>query len=352
MKTLTKDEEAVLIQELIVELKGKIDGGHKNIVSACPYCGKPDKFGVFIGKEYANKKKFAANCFSCGMGGRDLAKWLKDIDRVDLIPAATTDIEAPVTRKSLLTKEDDTLEVDDELFIAELPEGYNRVYNSDYLEERGFEDDDYDFFEVGVSDNFKFKNYVIFPVIDEGDVVGYVSRHTWSKKKLDRYNKRAKRNDEFQLLRYKNSTDSVANDFVKLLYNIDSVINDETDTVVIVEGIFDVIALTRTLDLYENPHIAVVATFGKKISDTQIYKLQEKGVRNVVIGYDPDAVSTIKEISLKLDKYFNCLVADLNDADKDFDDLEFWEVFDIFSNNLISPIDYNMTKIQRGKLKI
>lgn len=75
-------------------------------------------------------------------------------------------------------------------------------------------------------------------------------------------------------MRYRNSTE---NDFVKLLYNYDSIIEDETDTVILVEGVFDVIALTRKLNLYNNPSVAVVATFGKKISDTQIYKLQAKG---------------------------------------------------------------------------
>ena len=51
--------------------------------------------------------------------------------------------------------------------------------------------------------------------------------------------------------------------------------------------------ITRKLNLYDNHHIAAVATFGKKISEAQIYKLQSKGVRTVVIGYDGDAVSAI-----------------------------------------------------------
>lgn len=69
---------------------------------------------------------------------------------------------------------------------------------------------------------------------------------------------------------------------------------DGTNTVILAEGVFDVVALTRKLELYDNPHIAAVATFGKKISDVQIYKLQSKGVRTVVIGYDGDAVEAVK----------------------------------------------------------
>ena len=39
--------------------------------------------------------------------------------------------------------------------------------------------------------------------------------------------------------RYKNSTE---NEFMKLLYNYDTIIEGETDTVILVEGVFDVIA--------------------------------------------------------------------------------------------------------------
>lgn len=88
--------------------------------------------------------------------------------------------------------------------------------------------------------------------------------------------------------RYKNSTE---NEFMKLLYNYDTIIEGETDTVILVEGVFDVIALTRKLELYDNQRVAVVATFGKKISTTQIYKIQQKGVKTVVLAYDGDAVT-------------------------------------------------------------
>lgn len=94
-----------------------------------------------------------------------------------------------------------------------------------------------------------------------------MARHTWSKEAIDQYNQTAKRNGKYQIRRYNNSTD---NDFVKLLYNYDAVIEDETDTVIIVEGVFDVIALTRKLELYDNTRVAVVATFGKNIRYTNL----------------------------------------------------------------------------------
>lgn len=123
-------------------------------------------------------------------------------------------------------------------------------------------------------------------------------------------------------------------------------IEDETDTVIIVEGIFDVIALTRKLELYDNQHVAVVATFGKKISQVQIYKLQSKGVKTVVLGFDGDAVDAIKKASSSLNEYFDVFIADIPDATKDWEDLDFWEIYDIFSVGLKTPIQYKLTKIQ------
>lgn len=69
---------------------------------------------------------------------------------------------------------------------------------------------------------------------DNHTTVGYVARHTWSKAEIDTHNRKAKYNGEYKILRYRNSTD---NDFSKLLYNYDSIRPDETDTVILTEGI-------------------------------------------------------------------------------------------------------------------
>ena len=128
--------------------------------------------------------------------------------------------------------------------------------------------------------------------------------------------------------------------------NIKSVIEDETDTVVIVEGVFDVIALTRKLDLYDNHRIAAVATFGKKISDTQIYKLQSKGVRTVVIGYDGDAVESINKTASSLNDYFDVYVAHIINPDDDFDSMDFWQIYDVFTEGLMTLREYKLNAIQ------
>lgn len=341
---ISKEEKDFLIKELIQELHGKIDGSRKNIiVPVCPYCGKKGgKFGIYIGQETEKKKLFMSHCFKCGHTTTELNDLLSDINRSDLMLEETASF-APVEIPQFFSLEQD--EIDDTLNIVDMPEGWKRCYRNPYLKSRGFVGDDYDYFPVGTTRglNWRFDDYVVFPIIDNGDIVGYIGRHTWSKDDIDDYNKRAKRNNKFQILRYNNSTE---NDFIKLLYNYDSIIEGETDTVIIVEGVFDVISLTRKLDLYDNNRVAVVATFGKKISDTQIYKLQDKGVETVIIGYDGDALESIKTAAEKLEDYFDVYISYIPDPTADFDSMDFWDIYDVFASSLKTPLEYKLNLVQ------
>lgn len=340
---IDRETKEYLIKELEIELHAKLDGGRKNlIVPTCPYCGKQGgKFGIFVGTETEKKKLFMSHCFSCGHTTKDINQLLDDIGRPDLKVEETASFN-PLEVPEFFGVEED--EIDDELEEVEMPEGYKRCYKNRYLKSRGFEFEDYDYFPVGTTRglNFKFDDYVIFPIIDNSKVVGYVSRHIWSKADIDEYNNRAKRNGKYQIRRYNNSLE---NDFIKLLYNYDTVIEDETDTVIIVEGVFDVISLTRKLDLYENNRVSVVATFGKKISDTQIYKLQSKGVRTIVIGYDSDAMEAINKAANQLNEYFDVYIAKIDSDGKDWDEMPYQDIYQTFSYNLCTPVEYKLQTI-------
>lgn len=342
--TISKEERDFLIKELINELHGKLDGSRKNIVCpVCPYCGhKGGKFGIYVGVETDRKKLFMSHCFSCGHTTTELNDLLNDINRPDLMLEETASF-APVEILKFYSLNEE--EIDDELCKVDMPEGWKRCYRNPYLKSRGFTFDDYDFFPVGTTRglNWKYDDYVIFPIFDNNDIVGYIGRHTWSKDTIDEYNKKAKRNNKFQILRYNNSTE---NDFSKLLYNYDAVIDDVTKTVILVEGVFDVIALTRKLELYESPWVTPVATFGKKISDTQIYKLQSKGVDTVIIGYDGDAVKSINAAAEKLEDYFDVYIAQIDDPTADFDSMDFWDIYDVFSTNIKTPLEYKLNCVQ------
>lgn len=348
---ISREDREFLIRELTTELKAKPDGGNKNlIVPKCPYCGKEGgKFGIYIGKEVGRKKLFSSNCFSCQRSNQDINQLLIDIGRQDLLITKKASFE-PVEVPEFLSIENED-EIDDSLLTIEMPDGWKRCYNNRYLNSRGFEEDDYDYFSVGTTkgENFKFDDYVVFPVIDNGKIVGFVSRHTWSKEKIDNYNAKAKKEGKYQIRRYNNSLESDGNPFHKMLYNYDAVIEDETDTVIIVEGIFDVIALTRKLNLYDNSRIAVVATFGKNISKEHIWKLQSKGVKTVVLGYDGDAVKAINKNAEMLSEFFDVFVAHIEDPNADFDSMDFWEIYDVFDKSLLTPREYKLKVVQLWK---
>lgn len=342
---LDKEEKQHLIDELAIELHAKLDGGRKNlIVPECIWCGhKGGKMGIYVGPETDRKKPFMAHCFSCGHSTQTLEQLLQEIGRIDLMVSETFDLTAANHLDDFSFMEDEK-ELDDSLCVVEMPEDYKRTYFNRYLRKRGFTEEDYEHFPVGTTRgfNFKFDDYVIFPIVDNGDNVGYVARHTWDKADIDEYNRKARHNGEFQIMRYRNSTE---NDFVKLLYNYDAVIDGETDTVVLVEGVFDAIALTRKLNLYDNHRIAVCATFGKKISDVQIYKLQSKGVETIIIGYDGDATEAIKKTASQLNEFFDVYIADIEDPTADFDSMDFWDVYDSFAYNLKTVAEYKLQKI-------
>lgn len=342
---LDKEEKQHLIDELAIELHAKLDGGRKNlIVPECIWCGhKGGKMGIYVGPETDRKKPFMAHCFSCGHSTQTLEQLLQEIGRMDLMVSETFDLTAANHLDDFSFMEDEK-ELDDSLCVVEMPDDYKRTYFNRYLRKRGFTEEDYEHFPVGTTRgfNFKFDDYVIFPIVDNGDNVGYVARHTWDKADIDEYNRKARHNGEFQIMRYRNS---IENDFVKLLYNYDAVIDGETDTVVLVEGVFDAIALTRKLNLYNNHRIAVCATFGKKISDVQIYKLQSKGVETIVIGYDGDATEAIKKTASQLNEFFDVYIADIEDPTADFDSMDFWDVYDSFAYNLKTVAEYKLQKI-------
>jgi DNA primase len=123
-------------------------------------------------------------------------------------------------------------------------------------------------------------------------------------------------------------------------------VEDETDIVVLTEGIFDAISLTRKLDLYDDHSIVPIATFGKKISDTQMLKLQDKGVRTVVIGYDSDATESINKAAQMLSDYFDVFIAKIDSDGKDWDEMSYKDIYHTFAYNLMTPVEFKLQTVQ------
>lgn len=173
---MNKHETDFLIEEITRHLGAKRDGGNKNLIARCPYCGKEDKYGIYIGKETLRKKPFMAHCFSCGRSTLTRDKLLEEIGRPDLMITPTADLSAPLNA-NLLFPLDNEEEIDDTLGIVELPDFYRQVYTHPYLKARGFVYDDYEQFPVGITAglNRRYDDYVIFPVIDSGGCGGLCS---------------------------------------------------------------------------------------------------------------------------------------------------------------------------------
>lgn len=326
-----------IADELLVDLNGKLDGARNNIlVQTCPFCGHGGyKYGIYIGAPTGSKRFGMSNCYHCNTKYRTLEQTLRALGREDLLPKETSDLESSVSDELSLFDDD---EVDDELVEIEMPRGYRRTFRNAYLKSRGFVSDDYEYFPCGTNRNLdpKFADYVLLEVRDSGVLVGFVGRHTWPKEDIEDYND----HHRFKIRRYNNSTE---NGFGKLLYNFDAVKPYKTRTVILCEGCFDVIALVRKLDLYDVEDIVPVATFGKKISEAQIFKLQQKGVEQVVLGYDADALDDTAHIAIQLDNYFDVFVADVAGfGGKDWDEMSSESIYDVFCDNIKTVREFNL----------
>lgn len=331
-------EKQELIANLLFELEGKMDGRKKNIlVPTCPFCGHGGyKFGIYVGMSKMKDKTWgSSHCFHCGRSFRTVKDTLEALELTQYLPKDTTDLEGDVIRLNLI---DD--EIEDDLEVISMPKGYKRTYKNSYLKSRGFTADDYVYFPCGTCRglNDEFDDYVLLEVYDNKRLVGYVARKTWSKDDIDDYND----THRFKIRRYNNSKDNL---FSRMLYNYDAVKKYETDTVILCEGPFDVIGLTQKMDLYDNESIVPVATFGKQISPCQMMKLQQKGVETVVIGYDNDiaAKDSMEKVINSLSDYFDvyCLLYP-DGMSKDFGDMSFSEIYNLFSNCVVTPREYNL----------
>lgn len=337
--TLTPEIMYNISQELIYDFRGKFDGSRRNIlIPECPFCGHSGhKYGIYVGPNKSNKQFGASNCYSCNRRYRSLRDTLRALGREDLMPAETTELDDSISDISECFED----ELDDSLQEVEMPKGYKRCFRNPYLKSRGWIADDYEYFPVGTNRGLDraYADYIILEVRDNGKRVGYVARSILSKEEIESYNI----GSTFKIRRYKNSDERNGNGFSKMLYNFDAIVPMETHSVILCEGPFDVVGLNRKLELYDNKHIVPVATFGKKISQEQMYKLQQKGVEQVVIGYDNDAKETTSRIAMELDKYFDVLIADIpNGVGKDWDEMDVEDIYDIFAFGLKTIREFNL----------
>jgi hypothetical protein len=224
-----------------------------------------------------------------------------------------------------------------------LPIGFKQVFYDSYLESRGFKECDYYKYPCGVVDiNKKLKNFILFLVYENNVLFGYLGRNKMPKSEIDAINKEYKEQElNKRILRWNNSDA----DFSKLVYGIDNV-TDETLCVIIVESIFGKKRIDDYLKKHKINEMKCVSTFGSKISEMQIRKIFEKGIRNVILMFDPDAVNKIKNYSFDLECCFDSVeIAVIND-NEDIDNFTDDDIYQSIFVNVKNSFEYFSNKIQ------
>lgn len=303
----------------------------------CPYCQHEDHISFILGEKISS-----FTCRHCYFKGT-LFKLFKEINRLDLIsPFFKTTYVKKIENKLNKEEKKIDLEVEDKL----LPFGFKRIYEDSYLtKERGFIKEHYQNYCIGISEkHFVLKqNYLIFIVKENNKCKGYVARSRFSKEKIKEINEKRKKSNLPKYLRWKNSN----SDFSKLIFGIDEIIEGITHTMILVEGITSKANIDKLFSLFSNSEIKCGATFGKILQDAQMLKLRERGIKNIIILYDPDAIDYSKEYSLKAERYFNVQVGYLKDKDPgELNEVELEEIF----QNLQTPINFNLDKLVKKTL--
>ncbi len=291
----------------------------------CPLCGKAQHF-------YISKHTQMWDCKKCGEYG-SIYKLLKLLDKTYLLGGATVEIRDNIESIRQLMQEqiaDDEVTLK-ELPVIKMPVGWKvSAASTKYLLGRGITPADCKRYNIGATDLYrKYQNYVLIPIYDGGKIRGFLGRYGAKKVPSDR-------------LRYNNS---VGTEFSELLFGYDE-ITENTTTVILVEGIFDKIAVDKVLRLWDSEEIKCVCTFGKKISPEQSKKLMLKGVTNVILLYDFDAIKDIKKYGLELENNFVTSIT--YTTKKDIDECTEQEALEVFTH-LQKPREFNEDVI--GKLK-
>lgn len=275
----------------------------KYIYAKCPSCQR-DEFWLLINEE--NHPCGCSRAKNCSFGNKNIFGLINYLG-IQGKYLGERQVNVLGKAESALNQKESILQAD--LPEVDIPFLWKRVYEDEYLRERGFTDSDFQKYEVGRS-RIK-KEYVTFLVKMETKTVGYIGRSERSKAWIDAYNQKQKEIGGEQYPRYDNSS----SDFSKMLFGYDEIVKGKTEDVILVEGIFSKTKTDTNLELDSSDIMKCCATFGAKISPEQIELLRIKGVKNIWLWFEADVLEKIKGISAKLSLHFNVKVSYLYDRD-------------------------------------
>ena len=308
----------------IEELKNLLENAKLNskkdhFIANCPICGD-DRGHFYIHIGYNSKGILHGwDCKKCGENG-DIYSFLKQVDRLDLYEFGES------IGEKIDFSLNEGLSVEESLIIEEadlklpnilLPKNFKRINFSSYLKTRGFIEQDYKKYVIGTSTQYNLIDYVVFCIFEDKQLKAWVARCTKDKDYIKKH----------KLLRYINSEGMRSS---CLMFGFEE-ITENTKTVICVEGIMDKNSVDHSLNLNDSEAVKCVATFGKKISDIQIYKLKQRGVKNIILVYDIDAIKEMKKYGWKLEKHFDNVRVNFT-FNKDLNDSAEEEVIQVFEN--------------------
>ena len=226
-----------------------------------------------------------------------------------------------------------------------LPKKLEPVINFPYLDERGFLPWHYKEFEPSITNSIlerDLKNYIIFKLKMEGEVVAWLARsqhsYEWHKKELEE----AKKVGRKPKLRYENSR----TDFTKIVGGYDD-ITENTKTVILVEGLFDKVGIDNILDTPNDETTRCCFLFGNSISKEQIELLKlKKSIETVILMFDDGTEMQSKSAGLMLSPHFYTKIAHLTRPGVDPGDMDL-EYFIEIIDHLEDPLEYYVSKIPK-----
>lgn len=301
--------------------KSKISNDNKNIIIFCPECkskGK-DKFKLAIGIE-----KGIYHCWVCEAKG-------KNIGRLAL--------KFTIQKKSALDlynyykkdTDDDSLRIEKEKIIA-LPGDFRLISAAReseakparaYLKNRGFKEEDISRFRIGISNDYFFRNRVIFPSFDDQQKLNFFTARSILKDVKKRYyNCSAKRKD--------------------IIFKENDI--DFSKELIVTEGVFDLL----------NSPVNATCLLGSWIGKD--YKLFRKIVSHktpVILCLDEDAALKTQKIAKLLYSY-GISVKISNHKGKDFGDMSKneidYHIKEAKPFNNVTRISYLIKEINSGSM--
>lgn len=291
----------------------------------CPHCQKKGKFGFLL---YENNG--IVHCFKCDYK-TSLYTYLKSINKLNLIglkKSVQSSNKLQSIRKNLKNY------IKESKKNVNLPYGFKIIDRNAYLNARGFSDYHYKLFTPGYTDSIienRLNNYIIFVLYQDQQISGWLARSKYSKEWHENNLQEFKKGNCDLKLRYINASI----DFGNIIGGYDE-LSSGTETVLIVEGLFDKVNVDNKLKLYYNERVKCIFTFGNKISNQQISLLQKKEIKKVILLYDYNTIEQSKKYGLILSKYFYTEICTIQMKDLDPGDASYFQLYKILKERKVA----------------